>query len=43
MSAIDKCCQDKDISAEAILSNPVPYENPENSTQISIDDVNVKK
>ena len=43
MSAIDKCCQDKDISVEAILSNPVPYENPENSTRISIDDVNVKK
>jgi hypothetical protein len=43
MSAIDKCRQDKDISAEAILSNPVPYENPENSTRISIDDVNVKK
>lgn len=43
MSAIDKCRQDKDISVEAILSNPVPYENPENSTQISIDDVNVKK
>jgi hypothetical protein len=43
MSAIDKCRQDKDISAEAILNNPVPYENPENSTRISIDDVNVKK
>ncbi len=43
MSAIDKCCQDKDISIEVILSNPVSYENPESSTQISIDDVNVKK
>lgn len=43
MSAIDKCRQDKDISVEAIISNPVPYETPENSTRISIDDVNVKK
>jgi hypothetical protein len=43
ISAIDKCCQDKDISVEVILSNPVPYENSESSTQISIDDVNVKK
>lgn len=43
ISAIDKCCQDKDISVEIILSNPVPYENSESSTQISIDDVNVKK
>ncbi len=43
ISAIDKCCQDKDISAENILNNPVPYENTGSSTQISIDDVNVKK
>jgi len=43
ISAINKCCQDKDISAVDILSNPVPYENPESSVQISIDDVNVKK
>lgn len=43
ISAIDKCCRDKDISVENILNNPVPYEDPENSTQVSIDDVNVKK
>jgi len=43
ISAIDKCCRDKDIRVEDILSNPVPYEDPESSTQISIDDVNVKK
>ena len=43
ISAIDKCCRDKDICVENILNNPVPYEDPENSTQVSIDDVNVKK
>ncbi len=43
ISAIDKCCQDKDIRVEDILSNPVPYEDPESSIKISIDDVNVKK
>ncbi len=43
MSAIDKCCRDQDIRVEDILSNPVPYEDPESSTQVSIDDVNVKK
>lgn len=42
INAIDKCYQDKDINVEDILSNPVPYENPESSTQTSIDDVNVK-
>ena len=43
INAVDKCCRDKDINIEAILRNPVPYENPERSTEISIDDVNVKK
>jgi len=41
--AVDQCCQDQDIKVDAVLRNPVPYENPENSTEISIDDVNVKK
>ena len=35
--------RDKNVSVESILNNPVPYEDPENSTQVSIDDVNVKK
>ena len=43
LNAVDKCCRDQDINIEAILRNPVPYENPERSTEISIDDVNVKK
>ena len=43
INAIDKCCQDKGINVGDIFSNPVPYENSESSTQISIDDVNVKK
>lgn len=43
ISAVDKCCRDQDINVEAILRNPVPYENPEYCTEISIDDVNVKK
>lgn len=41
-AAIDKCRQDKDIDAD-ILSNPVPYEDPGRSTNVAIDDVNVKK
>lgn len=43
LNAIDNCCRDQNINIEAILRNPVPYENPERSTAISIDDVNVKK
>ena len=43
IDAVDKCCLDQDINVEAILKNPVPYENPESSTEISIDDVNVKR
>ncbi len=43
MSAIEKCCQDKAIGTVDLLNNPVPYENPECSVQISIDDVNVKR
>ncbi len=41
-AAIEKCCQDKYIDY-APMTNPVPYENPERSTNIAIDDVNVKK
>ena len=42
-AAIDRCRQqDKDIGAD-ILSNPVPYEDPERITNVAIDDVNVKK
>ncbi len=37
LNAVDKCCRDQDINIEAILRNPVPYENPERSTEISID------
>ena len=43
VKAVEKCCQDQEINVDAVLRNPVPYENPENSTEISIDDVNVKK
>ena len=43
MAAIEKCCQDKAIGPEDLLKNRVPYENPECSVQISIDDVNVKR
>ncbi|MDL1989191.1 MAG: hypothetical protein LWX08_16470 [Deltaproteobacteria bacterium] len=41
-AAIDRCRQDKDIGVD-ILSNPVPYEDPGRSTNVAIDDVNVKK
>ena len=37
-----KKCLDSEIGDEA-LSNPVCYEDPENTVNISIDDVNVKK
>jgi len=37
-----KTCLDSDIGDET-LSNPVCYEDPENTVNISIDDVNVKK
>jgi len=37
-----KKCLDSDIGDET-LSNPVCYEDPENTVNISIDDVNVKK
>lgn len=44
LEAIDNCLQDKkDINIEDILKNPVPYEDPKQSTNIAIDDVNVKK
>ncbi len=43
LTTVEKCCQDQDINVDSVLRNPVPYENPENSTEISIDDVNVKK
>ncbi|WP_319576500.1 hypothetical protein [uncultured Desulfobacter sp.] len=43
LNAVDKCCRDNTINAEDILNNPVPYEDPGSSTQISIDDVHVKK
>lgn len=43
LKTVGKCCQDQDINVDVVLMNPVPYENPENSTEISIDDVNVKK
>lgn len=43
ITAIDRCLQDKDIDVDDILNNPVPYENPERSTCVAIDDVNVKK
>jgi len=44
LEAIGKCLQDKkDINVEDILKNPVPYEDPKQSTNIAIDDVNVKK
>ena len=43
--AVDKCLQDKNVSVSTddILSNRVPYEDPERSTNVAIDDVNVKK
>jgi hypothetical protein len=41
-TAIEKCRQDNNIGVD-ILSNPVPYESPWQSTNIAIDDVNVKK
>jgi hypothetical protein len=40
--AVEKCTGDLSIRDE-ILNNPVPYEDPENTVNISIDDVNVKK
>lgn len=40
--AVEKCTGDPSIRDE-ILNNPVPYEDPENTVNISIDDVNVKK
>ena len=43
LTTVEKCCQDQDINVDSVLRNPVPYEDPENSTEISIDDVNVKK
>jgi hypothetical protein len=41
-AAIEKCRNEKDISND-ILTNPVPYENPEEATNVAIDDVTVKK
>lgn len=43
ITAIDRCRQDQDIDVDDILSNPVPYEDPGRSTNVAIDDVNVKK
>ncbi len=43
ITAIDRCRQDQDIGVDDILNNPVPYEYPGRSTNIAIDDVNVKK
>jgi hypothetical protein len=40
-AAIDNCRQDN--TGDSILANPVPYENPESSVNIAIDDVIVKK
>ena len=40
--AVEKCTDDSSIRDD-ILNNPVPYEDPENTVNISIDDVNVKK
>jgi len=40
--AVEKCTGDPSVHDE-ILNNPVPYEDPENTVNISIDDVNVKK
>ncbi|MBE9592520.1 MAG: hypothetical protein IMF19_03480, partial [Proteobacteria bacterium] len=41
-AAIDNCRQDNH-TGDSILANPVPYENPESSVKIAIDDVIVKK
>lgn len=41
-AAIDNCRQDNH-TGDSILANPVPYENPESSVNIAIDDVIVKK
>lgn len=41
-AAIDRCQQNANIVADT-LSNPVPYEDPQQSTNVAIDDVNVKK
>ena len=40
--AVEKCT-DASSRRDDILKNPVPYEDPENTVNISIDDVNVKK
>ncbi len=40
--AVEKCTGDPS-SRDEILNNPVPYEDPENTVNISIDDVTVKK
>ena len=40
--AVEKCTNDPSMRDE-ILKNPVPYEHPENTVNISMDDVNVKK
>ena len=41
-NAVEKCTGDPSVRDD-ILNNPVPYEDPENTVNISIDDVNVKK
>ncbi|MEA3360714.1 MAG: hypothetical protein U9R17_15090 [Thermodesulfobacteriota bacterium] len=41
-AAVEKCRHDNNI-AYNLLDNPVPYENPENTTNVAIDDVIVKK
>ncbi len=41
--AVNKCLQDKNISIDDILNNYVPYEDPERSIKVAIDDVHVKK
>lgn len=43
LATIALCLQDQDIDIEDIVSNPVPYEEPDSSTNVAIDDVNVKK
>jgi hypothetical protein len=40
--AVEKCTDDSSMRDD-ILKNPVPYEDPENTLNRSIDDVNVKK
>lgn len=41
-AAIEKCRQDTTIEYD-LFENPVPYENPESTTNVAIDDVVVKK